>query len=54
MISGWINCFDGNRDTKWYADKGFQQKFPCYVAWEYETKQKIKSYSLTSGDDGSG
>lgn len=43
--------FDGNRDTKWYADKGFQQKFPCYVAWEYETKQKIKSYSLTSGDD---
>ena len=43
--------FDANNNTKWYADKGFQGKFPCYIAWEYGTKLRVKSYSLTSGND---
>lgn len=45
------NLFDGKPATKWFADKGFLNAFPCYIAWEYAKPLKVVSYSLTSGND---
>lgn len=43
--------FDGNLNSKWYADKGFMGKFPCIIIWEYNANYSAKSYSLTSAND---
>ncbi len=43
--------FDGDLNSKWFADKGFKKSFPCFIAWEYAFKYSIKSYRLTSGND---
>lgn len=43
--------FDGNLNSKWYADKGFPGKFPCIIIWEYNTSYSAKAYSLTSAND---
>ena len=42
--------FDGNWDSKWYADEGFKG-LPCYFVWEYDQPFLITSYSIVSGGD---
>jgi hypothetical protein len=42
--------FDGSANTKWYADTGFK-RFPCYVAWQYNTPFSVSAYTLISGND---
>ena len=41
----------GNPPLSGFADKGFLNAFPCYIAWEYAKPLKVVSYSLTSGND---
>ncbi len=45
-----VSLFDGNLETKWYADQGFKQ-VPCYIKWEYDIPFTTGSYSLVSGND---
>ena len=44
------NLFDGNSQSKWFADRGFSG-LPCYVQWEYDRPKTAVSYSLRSGGD---
>ena len=44
------SLFDGNIETKWYADQGFKG-LPCYIQWEYDIPFSTASYSIVSGND---
>ncbi|MFA4869390.1 MAG: glycoside hydrolase family 95 protein [Pedobacter sp.] len=43
--------FDGDMNTKWFADGGPDKGFPCYITWEYRTNLDVKSYTIVSGND---
>lgn len=46
-----VSAFDGNVNTKWFAEKHDGKTFPVDITWSYSNAPEVIGYALTCGND---
>lgn len=46
-----VNLFDGNINTKWFAESFDKTSYPIVIDWAYSEAPMVTGYKLTSSND---
>lgn len=46
-----VNLFDGNINSKWFAESFDKKSFPITIDWAYDSAPVVTAYKLTSSND---